>query len=109
METILDDDADLRNSALEDCMDLKKKLLSIYQTVYQYTSIWNIYFTMISDEVAVRKYKEQNISHKKVEWDIFYMDCNEFLKTAHDVLEQKSRIGELLKFIPLHIDRKSLV
>ncbi len=105
METILDDDADLRNSALEDCMDLKKKLLSIYQTVYQYTSIWNIYFTMISDEVAVRKYKEQNISHKKVVWDIFYMDCNEFLKTAHDVLEQKSRMGELLKCIPLHMAR----
>ena len=104
-EILDDDDEKVRLSALEDCIHLKKKLLSIYENIYQYTSLWNIHYTRIGDEVAIRKYKEENISQKKVEWEIFYLDCMEFLQTAEDVLTQKNRIGQLLKCIPFQIAR----
>lgn len=106
LQDILDnDDEKIRLSALDDCIQLKKKLLSIYENIYQYTSLWNIHYTRIGDEVAIRKYKEENISQKKVEWEIFYLDCIEFLKTSEDVLIQKNRMGQLLKCIPFQIAR----
>ncbi len=104
-EILDDDDEKVRLSALDDCIHLKKKLLSIYENIYQYTSLWNIHYTRIGDEVAIRKYKEENISQKKVEWEIFYLDCMEFLKTSEDILTQKHRMGQLLKCIPFQIAR----
>lgn len=106
LEDLLDEDnKDARSAALEDCIDLRKKLLSIYETIYQYTSSWNLYFTLFSDEVAIRKYKEQDISHQKINWDIFYSDCQQFLEDSDTVLEQKTRIGQLLKCIPFQMAR----
>ncbi|USF28632.1 hypothetical protein [Clostridium sp. MD294] len=72
LQYILDnDDEKVRLSALDNCIQLKKKLLSIYENIYQYTSLWNIHYTRIGDEVAIRKYKEENITQKKVEWGNF--------------------------------------
>ncbi len=106
LEDLLDDDnKDACSAALEDCIDLKKKLISIYETIYQYSSLWSLYCNNIMDEVAIRKYKEENISNKKIEWDIFYSDCEQFLEEADNVLEQKKRIGQLLKTIPFQMAR----
>lgn len=103
---ILNDDDQLRLSALEDCMDLKKEILSIYENIYGYFSVWNTYSTLVGDEVALRKYREEAMTDKKIEWDLFYMDCKEFLNSANTVLEQKNLMGQLLKCIPLKMARE---
>lgn len=106
LEDLLEDDnKEARSSALDDCMDLREKLLSMYESIYQYTSLWNLYFTLFRDEVAIRKYKEENVSQQKIKWDIFYSDCQEFLEDVDNVLEQKSRIGQLFKCIPFQMAR----
>ena len=45
LEDLLESDAASRIVALEDCMELKKRLLSIYETIYSYFSQWNIIST----------------------------------------------------------------
>lgn len=40
LEDLLESDAASRMVALEDCMELKKRLLSIYETIYSYFSQW---------------------------------------------------------------------
>ncbi|MGN1230424.1 MAG: hypothetical protein ACI4TP_00845, partial [Anaerotignum sp.] len=40
LEDLLDSDTESRMAALEDCMELKKCLLSIYETIYSYFSQW---------------------------------------------------------------------
>ena len=60
LEDLLESDAASRMVALEDCMELKKRLLSIYETIYSYFSQWNIISTLVSDQIALRKYKEWN-------------------------------------------------
>lgn len=57
LEDLLESDAASRMVALEDCMELKKRLLSIYETIYSYFSQWNIISTLVSDQIALRKYK----------------------------------------------------
>lgn len=49
LEDLLESDAASRMVALEDCMELKKRLLSIYETIYSYFSQWNIISTLVSD------------------------------------------------------------
>ncbi len=105
-EDILNGDRELRLSALEDCMDLKKDILSIYENIYGYFSVWNTYSTLVGDEVALRKYREEAVSDKKIEWNLFYLDCKEFLNSANTVLDQKNYMGQLLKCIPLKIARE---
>ena len=64
LEDLLESDAASRIVALEDCMELKKRLLSIYETIYSYFSQWNIISTLVSDQIALRKYKEDGVSQK---------------------------------------------
>lgn len=61
-------------------MELKKRLLSIYETIYSYFSQWNIISTLVSDQIALRKYKEDGVSQKQVEWSLFFADCHAFMK-----------------------------
>ena len=105
IEDILQGDTQIRLCALDDCMNLKKNLLCIYENIYGYISIWNLHSTRISDEIAIRKYQEENIASKKVEWEIFYLDCKAFLESAETILDQKNYIGQLLRCIPLQMAR----
>lgn len=98
-------DAAARAAALEDCMKLKKNLLSIYETIYSYFSQWNILSTLVSDQVALRKYQEEDFSQKQVEWSLFFADCHAFLESAETLLEQKNYMGQLLKCLPLSMTR----
>ena len=52
LEDLLESDAASRMVALEDCMELKKRLLSIYETIYSYFSQWNIISTLVSGNSA---------------------------------------------------------
>ena len=86
-------------------MELKKRLLSIYETIYSYFSQWNIISTLVSDQIALRKYKEDGVSQKQVEWSLFFADCHAFMESAETLLDQKTYMGQLLKCIPLYMTR----
>ena len=102
LEELLDGEAEYRLAALEDCMTLKKRLLEMYEVIYSYFSQWNILSTQVSDQVALRKYKEDGISNKQVEWSLFFADCHAFMEGAETLLQQKNYMGQLLKCIPMH-------
>lgn len=105
LEELLGSDTTSRMAALESCMDLKKRLLSIYETIYSYFSQWNVISTFIGDQVALRRYQAEGVSEKQVEWSLFFADCHAFLEDAETVLEQKTYMGQLLKCIPLYMTR----
>ena len=105
LKDILQQEAQVRLDALEDCKHLKKNLLSIYENIYGYISIWNLHATRISDQVAIRKYQQENVSSQKIEWELVYKDCKTFLETAETLLEQKNNMGQLLRCIPLQMAR----
>lgn len=105
LEDLLEGNAQERIQALEKCIALKKRLLSIYETIYSYFSQWNVVSTLISDQIALRKYVEDNVGQKQVEWSLFFADCHAFMESAETVLDQKSYMGQLLKCIPLWVAR----
>lgn len=107
IEDILNGEKEEKSAALEHCIALKEKITSIYETIYYYFTNWNIPFTLISDEIAIRKYKEEKIADKKLEFAMFYMDCTSFLEDAHTISEQKKYMGQLLKCFPLRIARET--
>lgn len=105
LEDLLEGEAQERIEALENCVSLKKRLLSIYETVYSYFSQWNIISTTINDQIALRKYIEDKVTEKQVEWSLFFADCHAFMESADNALNQKSYMSQLLKCIPLFITR----
>ncbi len=105
LEEILDGDADARMDTLNECMGMKKRLLDMYETVYSYFSQWNVISTLVSDQVALRKYKEDGISQKQVEWSLFFADCHAFMESAENLLDQKNYMGQILKCMPLYMTR----
>ncbi len=107
LEELSESDEAARAAALADCMELKRRLLSIYETVYGYFSRWNIVSTLVSDQVALRKYKEEGVAQKQVEWSLFFSDCHAFLGSAENQLQQKDYIGQILKCIPLYMTREN--
>lgn len=105
LKDILNGDKDIIKASLEDCFDIKKDIVKIYENIYRYFASWGIYSVPVTDEVAVRKYREENVSEKKIEFDMFYNDCVQFLTTAEDPIQQKNFMGQLLKCIPLKMAR----
>ncbi len=104
-EGILNAGGEEKAAALQESIALKKELLSLYEMVYSYFSQWNIFSTAVSDEVAVRKYREEHAEEDKIQWDIFLTDCHTFLEEAQSLLEQKNHMGQILKCIPLRMAR----
>ena len=106
LETILSD-KDAKAKALEDCFALKNELLEIYRTIYRYFAQWNIISTVISDETAIRKYREDpNNKDKKIELSLFYTDCIEFLQSAKSESQFRSYMGQLFKCVPFKMARE---
>lgn len=106
LEDILDGEQSTRTTTLEHCMGLKKQLFSIYETIYSYFSQWNVASTLVSDQIAIRKYKEEQISDEKIDWSLFFADCHTFMEEQKTLLEQKTAMGKLLQCLPLHIARE---
>lgn len=106
LENLLNGDASARMSAFEECTALKKQLLGIYETIYSYISQWNAVFTLVNDQIALRKYKEENLSEKQIDWSLFFADCHAFMEELEDPLAQKNAICALLKCIPLRMARE---
>ena len=106
MDTVLLD-GEVRKNALEECIKMKKQLVSIYKIIYRYFAKLNVVATMVSDEVAVRKYKEDNnVKDKKIELSLFYRDCVEFLQSSESENELMHHIGELFECVPLKMTRE---
>ena len=106
MDTVLLD-GEVRKNALEECIKMKKQLISIYKIIYRYFAKLNVVATMVSDEVAVRKYKEDsNVKDKKIELSLFYRDCVEFLQSSESENELMHHIGELFECVPLKMTRE---
>lgn len=93
LEDLLEGEQEDRAAALEACMAKKEELLSIYETVYSYFSQWNLYSTLVSDQVALRKYKEEGIEVEKIDWSLFFADCHAFMESGNNLLEQKNYMG----------------
>ena len=105
LEDILSD-KELKSKALDDCFVIKNEILEIYRTVYRYFARWNIISNVISDEVAIRKYREDETNKdKKIELSLFYTDCIEFIQSAESPSQQKSYMGQLFKCVPLKMAR----
>ncbi|HCT64845.1 MAG TPA: hypothetical protein DIC60_06225 [Lachnospiraceae bacterium] len=98
-------DKEIKLAALEDSFGLKKQIIAIYENIYRYYAQWNIISSIISDEVALRKYKEQNNTDKKIELSMFYTDCIDFIQSATSISQQKNFMGQLFKCVPFKMAR----
>lgn len=107
LEELLNADKEERSAALEKCLNLRKSLTKIYGNIYRYYASWNIISSSLNDEVALRKYHEENVSAKQLEFELFYKDCFEFLQSADTFTKQKNYMGQLLKCIPFKMTRDS--
>ena len=99
------DDNVVKASALEYAFEMRKKIISVYETVYRYYAQWNTISMSISDEIALRKYKETLPNDKKIDLSSFYSDCIDFLQSATSHSEQKNYMGQLFKCIPFKMAR----
>lgn len=100
-----DDSVEAKILALQSCMEMKERLFTIYGTIYSYFSQWNIISTLISDQVALRKYADEEMGKKQVDWSLFFGDCHAFLESPETIIEQKQYISQMLKCMPLSITR----
>lgn len=94
-----------RFSALEDVFGLKNELVNLYKNIYDYYSEWNTLSLAVNDETAIRKYKEEHLAHKKVEFDMFYTDCINFLTASDNISELRKYTAQLLKCMPMRMAR----
>ena len=104
LEDILNGGGD-RFEALEEIGKLKKELVSYYKNIYDYYSEWNMLSASVTDETAIRKYKEQHLGLKKVEYDMFYTDCINFLTSSENISELRKYTAQLLKCMPMRMAR----
>ena len=95
----------VKTSALEYAFEMRKKIISVYETVYRYYAQWNTISMSISDEIALRKYKEALPKDKNIDVSSFYSDCIDFLQSATTHPEQKNYMGQLFKCIPFKMAR----
>lgn len=98
-------DSDARFAALNHVISLKKKLVALYGNVYDYYSQWNTLSLAVNDETAIRKYKEQHLADKKVEFDMFYTDCINFLTSSENIGELRKYTAQILKCMPMRMAR----
>lgn len=105
LESILEK-KETRLAALEDCIQLKKDILFVYETIYQYISLWNLYSIKINNEFNIRKFKKDNFfQEENIDWNAFYIDCVGFLKEAPNELEQRVRMSDIIKCLPFQMAR----
>lgn len=105
LEETLNGDTEMRIDTLTRCLNQKKELLAIYETIYSYFSQWNVISTLVSDQISLRKFKEEDVAKKQIEWPLFFSDCLGFMESAETVLEQKKYMGSLLACLPISMTR----
>ena len=96
---------EVKEAVLEEAFAMKEKLLSIYRTIHCYYPLWNIISTPLSDEKIRREYAKESENKQDVEYRIFYADCIDFIQEGKNLLDQKNRIGQLMRAVPLKMTR----
>lgn len=104
LEDLLNGEGD-RFAALDDIMGMKKQLVELYKGIYGYYSEWSTLSLAVFDEATIRKYKEEHLAHKKVEYDMFYTDCVNFLTSSDDISQLRKYTAQLLKCMPMRMAR----
>lgn len=94
-----------RFEALDDIMGMKQEIVTLYKSIYDYYSEWNTLALAFNDETAIRKYKEERLAHKKVEFDMYYTDCINFLTSSENISELRKYTAQLLKCMPMRMAR----
>lgn len=106
LKGILSDDKK-RKECLDKCLLLKKNLIDIYTFIFGYYTKLNSISEMVSDEIAIRKYREdENNKDKKIELPLFYADCVDLLKRAESPEKLKGYTSEIFKCIPMKMSRQ---
>ena len=105
LEDLLGEETEAQKEALAEAQAMKVQLMSIYEMLYGYFSQWNICSAAVGDEMALRRYREEPVEPEKINWSIFIADCKAFLEESKDVLDEKERMGQLLKCIPMRMAR----
>ncbi|MCQ4725923.1 hypothetical protein NE664_04500 [Anaerotignum faecicola] len=98
-------DSEKKSVGLQKSFEIKNGIVKIYSNIYRYFAQLNIISTVISDETALRKYKEMDGKNKEIELSMFYTDCIEFIQHAESLSEQKSFMGQLFKCVPFKMGR----
>lgn len=104
LESILEDKKEVQLDALDDCIQLKKELLLIYETIYQYISLCNLYSIKVNDEYGLREIRKHNYTDN-IDWESFQADCAGFLEEAEDEIQEKNRMADFMKCLPFQMAR----
>ena len=96
---------DERFEALNEVAGLKNEVITLYKNIYDYYSEWNMLSTPLHDEVAMRKYKEDHLGFKQVQYDMFYKDCINFLTSSENIYELRKYTAQILKCMPMRMAR----
>lgn len=104
LDTLLEDAAQ-KADALETCIALKADVLTLYQQVYAYFAALGILSDPINDQMALRRYRDEGIGKKQLDFSGFLSDCATLLDSAENRMEQLQLQGALLKCAPLRMTR----
>lgn len=105
LENILNSNKENRLKEFNSCFDLRNKIIQIYEKVYGYFASLNIASQAINDEIALRKYKEENSDGQNLDIQSFIKDCSNFLNSASSPFELSNYENMLLKCLPLKMTK----
>ena len=104
MENDLDKGQEHRTMKLTKALELKNKLMSIYENYFSYYSGLSIVSNLLNDEMAIRKYKDQKLINKTIDFASFYTDIIDFIESV-DNENKPTVMSKLAKCIPLNMTR----
>lgn len=107
LRDILDDTDDARReTAMQECMMQKQKLMQMYECIRCYMEQKQVLTVLAEDEMALRKYREENINTQDLDWSLFFADCHSFLESAESPMQQREYMGDLLRTLPMRMARQ---
>ena len=107
LRDILEDtDENRREAAMQECMVQKQKLMQMYECIRCYMEQKQVLTVLAEDEMALRKYREENINTHDLDWSLFFADCHSFLESAESPMQQREYMGDLLRALPMRMARQ---
>ena len=107
LRDILEDtDESRREAAMQECMAQKQKLMQMYECIRCYMEQKQVLTVLAEDEMALRKYREENINTHDLDWSLFFADCHSFLESAESPMQQREYMGDLLRALPMRMARQ---
>ncbi|GFI61048.1 hypothetical protein IMSAG049_00201 [Clostridiales bacterium] len=94
-----------RSKSIDKVTEIQNKLIELYKNIYFYKLDWGVLSMAVNDETFLRKYKDNPPVKGRVQYDLFYRDCQEFLISAKDIFELRVFTAQLLKCMPMRMSR----